>query len=389
MSLEVRLGLYRELEQKRGRPLMVYVTSARQGPGASGGIAGDAIGELLLQLTALPRGVEALDLLIVSTGGDPTVAWRFVSLIRERVKNFAVLVPEAAFSAATLIALGADEIVMHPHGNLGPVDPQIAGVHKKSGEQRPGPDQVRFGSEDLAAFLTFAREQVGLSDQDELFKVFELFCGDVGAVPIGVAARSAQLSLSMGEQLLRLHMTDEGETQKARAIAEALSKKFYHHGYPLSRTEAKNIGLKVVHPDQDVEDILGRIWSDIRDEMELREPFQPPAIVARNPACAALFAPAPLLQLPANLPLPMVQQVMQNVLQQIQVVQVPPTPYTLINALLESPRMATRFITEGRIFATRLPDLQLAIHILQERQCWRTLPIAVAAGVAGEAGGTQ
>ena len=114
-------------------------------------IARDAVSELLAQLQALPKGTNELDLLIGSNGGDGTVAWRLVSLIRERVDSFAVLVPQAAFSAATLIALGADEIVMHPYGNLGPTDPQITNRGKN----------VQFGSEDLAAFLKFARDEVG------------------------------------------------------------------------------------------------------------------------------------------------------------------------------------------------------------------------------------
>jgi ClpP class serine protease len=110
--LEHRLELYKKLERIRERPLIVYVTSARGG--APGQIAGDSVTELLLQLDGLPRSSSSVDLLVVSNGGDPTVAWRFVSLIRERVKHLSVLVPQAAFSAATLIALGANEIVMHP-----------------------------------------------------------------------------------------------------------------------------------------------------------------------------------------------------------------------------------------------------------------------------------
>jgi ClpP class serine protease len=69
---------------------------------------------------------------VVSNGGDPIVAWRAITLLRERVEQIGVLVPQAAYSAATLLAMGADEIVMHPNGNLGPVDPQI--LVKRSGE---------------------------------------------------------------------------------------------------------------------------------------------------------------------------------------------------------------------------------------------------------------
>jgi ClpP class serine protease len=111
----------------------------------------------------MPENATELDLYLVSNGGDGTVAWRIVSLIRERVRKFSVLVPQAAFSAATLIALGADEIVMHPYGNLGPTDPQIHNRNKN----------VQFGAQDLAAFLTFARDEVGLTDQAPLLELFK------------------------------------------------------------------------------------------------------------------------------------------------------------------------------------------------------------------------
>ena len=39
------------------------------------------------------------------------------------------LVPYYAFSAGTLIAVGANEIFMHPTASLGPVDPQILSKH--------------------------------------------------------------------------------------------------------------------------------------------------------------------------------------------------------------------------------------------------------------------
>jgi hypothetical protein len=234
MALADRIPLYSSLEERRGRPLIVYVTSSR--PNAQGLMASDAVPELLDQLSALPGDAKAIDLLVVSQGGDATVAWRAMSLLRERFEDVAVLVPQAAYSAATLLALGASEIVMHPHGNLGPVDPQIA-VKRKS----PGSDQdveMRFGYEELMGFLQFARDGAGLSDQQHISKLFEFFCQEVGAVSVGIAARGSLLSITMGEKLLRMHMTAEADIPKARGIAEALNKKFFHHGYPVSRSES-------------------------------------------------------------------------------------------------------------------------------------------------------
>jgi hypothetical protein len=363
--LKERLSLYRRLEEKRGRPLIAYVTSTRGG--AEGQMSGDSVSEIQLQLQELPKGTKALDLLIASVGGDPTVAWRIVSLIRERCDNFSVLVPHAAYSAATLIVLGADEIIMHPNGNLGPTDPQI--TVKKSAAK----EEVRFGSEDLTAFLKFVKDNVSAKDEHVHADAFKKFCEDAGSsIAIGVAARGSQLSVTMGEKLLQLHM--KGETKsKAKDIAQKLTKEFFHHGYPVNRSEAEEIGLKVAKRDAEVEDLMWRIWSSLSDDLKLREPFSPVGLLKENPGCAPLFAPVPTASIPANLPPDVMQQVVNQVLAQCGIAGVPATPFENVHAVVESARLASQFVTRGMIFASRLPDLTFKVSNLVERQGWETV----------------
>jgi hypothetical protein len=363
MGLPERIALYTQIEAIRSKPLIVYVTSIREN--ASGHIAQDAVAELLNQLQALPRDVEDLDLLIVSNGGDGTVAWRIVSLIRERVKRFSILVPHAAFSAATLIALGANEIVMHPHGNLGPTDPQI--TNPKKG--------IQFGTEDLQAFLKFAKEQVGLSDQKPLRDLFLKFSEEVGFVGIGVAARGTQLSTSVGEKMLLMHMTDTEGKQNARAISEALNTKYFHHGYPLSRTEAKEIGLPIAASDQILEDLLWSIWKDLEADLFLREAFVPLALLKKDPACNALYGPVPQLQIPPGAAPNVVQMIAQAYLQQHGLATVPPTTFEYTTAVMESLRRGSRARILGSIFASRQHDLEFKIKMAPEQIGWVDVPL--------------
>src|SRR5258708_413681 len=125
MAYKDRLDLYKEIETHRKRPLIAYVTSKRKGIWGEALMANDAVAQIIRQLDALPKETKELDFLIVSNGGDPMVAWRIMTLFRPRFDKVAVLIPQSAYSAATLVAFGADEIVMHPNGNLGPVDMQI------------------------------------------------------------------------------------------------------------------------------------------------------------------------------------------------------------------------------------------------------------------------
>lgn len=362
--MKKRLALYRQLEKARKRPLIAYVTSTRVNAG--GQISGDAVAEFQEQLQALPKDTKAIDLLLVSVGGDPTVAWRIVSLIRERCEKFSVLVPHAAYSAATLIVLGADEIIMHPNGNLGPTDPQITVPKSSKGEG------VSFGSEDLSAFLRYVKTNVS-NDEDVLAAAFQKFCEDAGSsIAIGVAERSSQLSLSMGQKLLETHMKGES-TAKAKDIAQRLTKDFFHHGYPVNRSEAEEIGLKVAKANAQIENLLWEIWSNLSSDLQLREPFNAVGLIRANPDCAPLFEPVPVANIPANLPGEVMQQVMQGVLAQCGVAGVPGTPFELVHAIVESPRLASRHVSRGLIFASRLPDLTFKLSNLIERQGWETV----------------
>jgi len=339
MGLPERNELYGKVEKIRGKPLIVYVTSSRGQ--ASGQIGQDTISELLTQLQTLPQGINDLDLLLVSNGGDGTVAWRIVSLIRERVKKFSILIPHSAFSAATLIALGANEIVMHPHGNLGPTDPQVTNPRKG----------IQFGTEDLQAFLRFAREQVGLTRQEPLRDIFQKFSEEVGFVAVGTAARSTQLSATIGEKMLLMHMTDRRGKKNARTISESLNTKYFHHGYPLSRTEAKEIGLPVANADPAVEYLMWSIWKDLESDLQLRETFVPLDLVKNNAACQALFA--------AN-PQP-----------------VPPTAYECTIALMESIRHGSRCRVAGSIMASPQPNSEIKVQLAPEKIGWIDVALPV------------
>ena len=123
MSYQTRLELYKRLEDIRKKPILTYVTSIRANVPSQ--MSSDAIPQIIEQVNSIPPGQNDVDFLIISNGGDPIAAQRIISILRERFKKVSVIVPYVAYSAATILALGADEIIMHPYSNLGPVDPQM------------------------------------------------------------------------------------------------------------------------------------------------------------------------------------------------------------------------------------------------------------------------
>jgi len=74
--------------------------------------------------------VDYLDLFIHSPGGDGNAAEEIVDMCdRHCLNEFRVIVPFWAKSAATLIALCSDKIIMGETSQLGPIDPQILVVN--------------------------------------------------------------------------------------------------------------------------------------------------------------------------------------------------------------------------------------------------------------------
>lgn len=368
MSYEERSALYAEIETTRGRPLLTYVTSIR--PGGEAQIGADVIPAFTRQLLCVPEDAHEVDLLVVSHGGDPTVAWRVVTFLRGRFDKVSVLIPFSAFSAATLLAMGADEIVMHAFGNLGPVDPQLRYRRRVPGSdgQLGEVEEVNFGSEDVRHFLEFLKTDVGISDQEPLEKAFELAIKDVGAIPLGIAKRGTNLSVSMGEKLLSLHMEDKNQ---AKLIAQSLNSSYYHHGYPVGRDEAESIGLNVVRAEAaGIAEQMWGVWQDFSDEMQIEAPFDPIAQIMQDPPTAQRLTTLPNLPIPANLPQQAQQQVFQQFLQQVAVVQEPPVGYSLFLAAVESARCRTQLRESGLLNAIRLADLNIQATRVRTEYAW-------------------
>jgi hypothetical protein len=83
--------------------------------------------DLIDQLNKIPTPPEQtrIDMIILSGGGYPHPAYQMVNIIRSRCKKLKAIVPLYAKSAATLMTLGSDEIVMGAQSELGPLDMQM------------------------------------------------------------------------------------------------------------------------------------------------------------------------------------------------------------------------------------------------------------------------
>jgi len=339
-----RAEVYKRIEEHRERPLIVYATSTR--PGVQAFLAGDSVREFVSQIQAI-GDAKAVDVLIHSNGGDPLAAWRLMFTLREQFEKVGVLVPFAAFSAATLLALGADEIVMHPFAALGPIDPQIQ-VRNEKGE-------IRFAYEDVSAFLKFIKENVGVTEQAFLTPIIDKLFTVAEPLTIGAAQRASDLSSEMAERMLRMHMTEDKDQARCRAIAENLNKSFFNHGDAVSRQRARQLELAIAESNPELEDLMWSAFLGLERLMELDRSFHPLSLFMSDENAAGTLTPAPPLQLPANTPSQGVEAAWNAAINRA-LQERGPTPevaFELVKVVVESRRRSAAIISRGHVTAAR------------------------------------
>lgn len=256
------------LQQKRGSKIISYIVSTRQGVNYQ--IADDAVRIIYDHLVdAKANSDTKIDLFLHSFGGVGVVPWKLVNLIREFSKNFEVIIPYKAYSAATLIALGANKIIMHPMGELGPVDPKVG---NEFNPVTPQGQQVGINVEDVVSYISLIKDQVGIRHEDELIQAFNILANQVHPLALGNVHRFYSQSRMMTRKLLRLH-TEKDQEHKIDEIVETLTSKLFFHGHPINRKEAKEINLKVEEPDSETEKLIWKLFQEYESNLELTTPF--------------------------------------------------------------------------------------------------------------------
>ena len=146
---ELRRRYLAKLSAKTGRATILYYSGFQEHPEApprflqvnSADIAG-----FMEACSDAPE--EELDLFLHSPGGDGEAAEQICAYLRTQFKHVRAVVPTYAMSAATMMALSADEVLMGAHSQLGPDRPadDDCDAHRRAysfGAGDPGP--VRDG----------------------------------------------------------------------------------------------------------------------------------------------------------------------------------------------------------------------------------------------------
>jgi hypothetical protein len=260
-----RQQLIEQVEHLRGSRVLVYVTGDRAPFQAN--IGDDAVRPMIDHLRSM-EAVEKLDVIIYSRGGAIDVPWRMSSAFRRTAKEWDALIPFRANSAATLLSLGADHIVMGKHAELGPIDP----IMQLEGPGSSGPTQNNISVEDVMAFPRFVSERFDLADPESRVAAMNRLVDRLDAVTLGGAFRTHTHIRYLAEKMLGSRNSKLDSTA-VKEIVATLAEKVYAHGHAIGLEEAQEIGLHVEGAEDELDVAMWKLLSSYERDLKLLEPL--------------------------------------------------------------------------------------------------------------------
>jgi hypothetical protein len=201
---------------------------------------------------------EELDLVIHSGGGSAHAAYQLMTLLRLHAERVYACVPFWAKSAATLLCIGADKIILGDHAELGPLDVQIYEEKKKGqGEYHSALDPFKaleqaqaFSVEALASAMNFIVREYQMSYDDSLRHAVAFVDVTTGPLvrqldpeKLGQYSRELGVASEYGQRLLR---NCEGwSPQQAAEVVDQLVYGYPSHDYVIDYPELKRLGFPV------------------------------------------------------------------------------------------------------------------------------------------------
>lgn len=188
-------------------------------------------------------GLENLDVLLDSGGGDLDSAYKILQILKSHAKRVTVVVPFYAKSAATLIALGADSLQMCRAGELGPIDPQV--LDPDSGMMVPA-----LSIKNAMDFINEASNPI----------VAASLADKISPMLIGAYRNAEDASKQCLNEIFAAKVTDDKERER---LVGVFTKELLSHGYPMSRDFLEKHGIPAIELKEDEEDMfadLHEMW---------------------------------------------------------------------------------------------------------------------------------
>jgi hypothetical protein len=187
-------------------------------------------------------GDADVELMLHTGGGDVDAAEKLFTLARSRVNkgHLSVIVPDYAKSAGTLMAIGADLIMMSDASELGPIDPQISLDDGRG-------NIIRHS---VLSYLDAYKEHSDALRTNPGDPVARLMLSKLDPVTVKLFEAVRDRSLRFAEKQMQFGMFSKQAGNWSK-IASALMdpRRYPTHGQVIGHAEAKDLGLLVKYMD--------------------------------------------------------------------------------------------------------------------------------------------
>ena len=262
----------KELHHARKTPLLVIVT--------------DPIRRFTAEKVAsVLRGknYEKLDILVNSPGGQIEPAYQIVKLFRRHARLITGIIPAYAKSAATLMCLGMEELILSELGELGPLDVQTAERQDGDAPEYTSAlnhfqalEYVRlYTLETFDLVTTLIASQSGLKMSDSIRHAIDftrLVCepllSQINPIQLGEKDRQNRVGLQYAISILTRYMKRDEDS--AKEIAQAFTTGYPAHSFIIDAEELAKLGLSARNCEIAEENLLKKIRSAIysyRDDL--------------------------------------------------------------------------------------------------------------------------
>ncbi len=189
---------------------------------------------------------KAVDVMIHSPGGLPDAAESIVAMLRNKFEDVRFIVPNVAKSAATMMSMSGNEVLMDGNAELGPVDPQLV-FRKGDGSIVQAPAQAIVDQFDEAQAL--------IGKDPSKLPAWLPILQQYGPSLYKEASNAIELSKKLVEEWLTMYMFagQADGPQKAKDIATFLGdhNQFKSHGRRIGRKVLQDRGANIKNLESD------------------------------------------------------------------------------------------------------------------------------------------
>jgi hypothetical protein len=228
----------------------------------------------LIRISKEPNRADNVFLLLTTRGGSPDAAYRMARSLQRHYKKILLYIHGMCKSAGTLVAIGADELILSDFGEFGPLDAQLgkkdelfeshSGLNITQALTSLNTRVVDLFRESLIDLRSGSRGQLSTKLASEIASklaigAYESIYAQVDPVQLGSIERAIQIASDYGSRLARR------DNLKPNALDRLVSG-YPSHSFVIDIEEAKTLFQEVRVPDE-TEEQLGECISFLtRDE---------------------------------------------------------------------------------------------------------------------------